>query len=258
MGGRPAEGTWRSRSFVAVNSAEKGLQLSVLLNGRRRAGGPWPHDDRAARPGSATCVCRTAPCCDWLDAHLPAVSRPRPPAPAPDHRATWPGRTHPVPIAHDRLGLHARARTGPTARPRPAVTVAGMTTETTEAAATPPARRASQRARAAREVNEASGAAPSWPRPAWTSRAADPVVPPARDRQPPPRYPRSPPRPSDCSSPPTRPCAPRLGRCFYSVKDHPRREWSSPGFGNRRRAARMRTASPHRADLTCPRIQQAS
>ena len=93
--------------------------------------------------------------------------------------------------------------------------------------------------RAAREVNEASGAAPSWPRLRWTSRAVVPAVPAGT-------------RPATAalsaiaaeavglfvaSDTTLRAClAP--GCVLYFAKDHPRREWCSASCGNRARAAR--------------------
>ncbi len=93
--------------------------------------------------------------------------------------------------------------------------------------------------RAAREVNEASGAAPSWPRLRWTPRAAVPAIPPGT-------------RPATAalsaiaaeavgllvaSDTTLRAClAP--GCVLYFAKDHPRREWCSASCGNRARAAR--------------------
>jgi predicted RNA-binding Zn ribbon-like protein len=93
--------------------------------------------------------------------------------------------------------------------------------------------------RAARAVNEASGAAPSWPRLRWTSRAAVPAVPAGT-------------RPATAAlsaiaaeaielfvatDTTLRAClAP--GCVLYFVKDHPRREWCSASCGNRARAAR--------------------
>jgi predicted RNA-binding Zn ribbon-like protein len=93
--------------------------------------------------------------------------------------------------------------------------------------------------RAAREVNEASGAAPSWPRLRWPSHAASPAVPPGT-------------RPATAAlsaiaaeaaglfvatDTTLRAClAPGCVR--YFAKDHPRREWCSANCGNRARAAR--------------------
>jgi predicted RNA-binding Zn ribbon-like protein len=93
--------------------------------------------------------------------------------------------------------------------------------------------------RAAREVNEASGAAPSWPRLRWTPRAASRAVPPGT-------------RPATAAlsaiaaeavglfvatDTTLRAClAP--GCVLYFAKDHPRREWCSASCGNRARAAR--------------------
>jgi predicted RNA-binding Zn ribbon-like protein len=93
--------------------------------------------------------------------------------------------------------------------------------------------------RAAREVNEASGAAPSWPRLRWTSRAAASAVPAGT-------------RPATAALSAIAAQAVELfvvtdttlraclapGCVLYFAKDHPRREWCSASCGNRARAAR--------------------